>query len=283
MNNLHWKDLQNLVLVAGHAIYTADNFECPEKDENWFLQDFQKGEPPFYIEHIRRGVDLANEDCTATLMFSGGQTRREAGPRSEALSYWMIAEHFNWWWRTNVKLRSTTEEFARDSFENLLFSICRFYECVREFPHKITVVSWEFKRDRFNLHRSAIDFPDDRFEFVGVNNPVDLEIATKGEMASGVLPFMKDPYGTSTQENEIWAESKSLRIERLPNNITAKIVERKKEVALGKKRQERNPFNRQHPYETSCPELSALLQHTGPDHFQGTLPWKKALRKRPKK
>ena len=97
MNNPHWKDLTNLILVAGHAVYTAGNFEDPEQDHNWFLQLFQKGEPPFYIEHIRHGVKLAENDRKALLVFSGGQTRLEAGPRSEAQSYWMIAHHFHWW------------------------------------------------------------------------------------------------------------------------------------------------------------------------------------------
>lgn len=105
MNNRHWGNLKNLILVAGHAVYTADNFNNPVNDDNWYLQDFQKWEPPFYIEHIRYGVDLAEQDREALLVFSGGQTRFEAGPRSEAQSYWCIADHFNWWWKTNVRLR----------------------------------------------------------------------------------------------------------------------------------------------------------------------------------
>src|ERR1035438_186363 len=142
MINQHWKDLKNLILVAGHAVYTGDDFKDPEKDDNWFLQPFQKGEPPFYIEHIRKGVELAEEDRTALLVFSGGQTRLDAGPRSEAQSYWMVANHFHWWWRTNGQLRATTEEFARDSFENVLFGLCRFWECIRRKPDTLTVVGW---------------------------------------------------------------------------------------------------------------------------------------------
>ena len=39
------------------------------------------------------------------------------------------------------------------------------------------------------------------------------------------------------------------------------------------KRVQRNPFNRQPPYEESCPELAGLLRHRGPDLFEGRLPW----------
>jgi len=151
MMDQHWNNLENLFLVAGHAVYNAADYQHPFDDESWFLQSFQKGELPFYIEHIRRGVELANEDKKALLVFSGGQTRLEAGPKSEAQSYWMIANHhFRWWARTNVMLRSTTEEFARDSLENLVFGICRFRECVRRIPAIVRVVSWEFKRKRFS-------------------------------------------------------------------------------------------------------------------------------------
>jgi hypothetical protein len=46
---------------------------------------------------------------------------------------------------------------ARDSFENLLFSLCRFHELTGCYPTDVTVVSFEFKRWRFsNLHRQAV-------------------------------------------------------------------------------------------------------------------------------
>jgi len=250
MINEHWKDLKNLILVAGHAVYTGDDFDKPEKDDNWFLQAFQKGEPPFYIEHIRQGVELAEKDRTALLVFSGGQTRLEAGPRSEAQSYWMIAHHFHWWWWTNVQLRATTEEFARDSFENVLFGICRFWECTGSYPTNLTVVSWGFKRRRFEMHLNAIGFPTGRFIFAGVNDPVDLIGALRGEKDNALDPYAKDPYGTGAVPHQI-----------LQQNGPPKVVD------LGKKRDERNPFRRRHSYELSCPGLAGLLAHPGPMLF----------------
>jgi len=241
MNEHAWKQLNNLFIVACHAVYVAENFDDPFADSSWYLLDYQDGEPPLYLEHIRQGVEIAHEDSDSLLIFSGGQTRFEAGPRSEAQSYWAIAEHFGWWEHRDVRLRSTTEEYARDSFENLLFGICRFRECVGKCPDRITVLSWGFKADRFDFHRGAIRFPEERFTFLGVNDPPNVEKAIQRDMKSAVEPFMKDPYGCGE--------------------------------FLSAKRRERNPFKRQHGYAFSCPELEELLRHQGPELYQVRLPW----------
>lgn len=234
------EQLKNLVIVAGHAVYVGQDLLHPELDRNWFLQSFQRGEPPLYIGHIRSGVDVARDDPGSLLVFSGGQTRREAGPRSEGQSYWNLAEYFRWWSSPEVSGRSTTEEFARDSFENLLFSICRFKEWTGRYPQKIHVVSWTFKRKRFDLHREALRFPKSRFEFHGANQPEDLVGAEKGE-AKAIAAFEKDPYGTGKD--------------------------------LGQKRVDRNPLSRTNPYPVSCPELESILLHRGPTLYEGKLPW----------
>ena len=76
--------------------------------------------------------------------------------------------------------RAATEAFARDSFENLLFGLCRFKECVGRYPDTVTIVSWGFKATRFGLHREAIRWPASRFTFVGISEPADLEGARGG-------------------------------------------------------------------------------------------------------
>lgn len=199
-------ELENLIIVAGHAVYVADNFDQPEADASWCLQSFQKGEPPFYIEHIERGVELANADPKSLLVFSGGETRLEAGRRSEAESYLRLAEHYNWWQKPDVKSRATTETFARDSFENLLFSICRFRLCAGRYPQTITVVSWAFKARRFDLHRQAIRFPKSRFHFIGTNNPIDLVSAERGEQLA-IEAYSLDPFGVREAPAQAGKES----------------------------------------------------------------------------
>src|ERR1017187_805405 len=145
-----WEVLDKLILVAGHAVYVGESLDPPDRDEHWVLKGFQRGEPPQYIEHVRFGVDLAASKPNSLLLFSGGQTRFEAGPRSEGQSYWALANHFLWWEQADVRSRATTEEFARDSFENFLFGIARFRESTGHYPGSIEIVGWKFKSERFD-------------------------------------------------------------------------------------------------------------------------------------
>ncbi|KAJ3276488.1 hypothetical protein HK104_003661, partial [Borealophlyctis nickersoniae] len=128
------------------------------------------------MQHIQRGVEVAAADPSALLVFSGGEARVNAGPRSEAQSYWTVADAKNKvhqfsmrkWFGHDIKLRATTEEFALDSFQNLMF--------------RITVVGFEFKRERFvNLHRVALRFSEERFTYEGIDPP-DIGNAMAGEV-----------------------------------------------------------------------------------------------------
>jgi hypothetical protein len=52
-------DPTELIIVPGHAAFKESVTEvpaAPERDEYWVLQEFQQGEPPYYIEHIEAGV-----------------------------------------------------------------------------------------------------------------------------------------------------------------------------------------------------------------------------------
>src|SRR4051812_71530 len=241
-----WNHPENLIIIAGHAVFMGCPGFDPLDDRNWVLEPFQAGEPRFYLEHIQAGVIAAAADPGALLVFSGGQTRERAGPLSEAQSYWMLAEQFNWWGHS-LRNRPTTEEYARDSFENLLFSLCRFYECTGRFPQRVSVVSWAFKAERFELHRRALRFPAESFVFNGVNDPVDHIAAGESERRLALVPYTQDPYGAAEA-----ATGPPL---------------------LGDKRRLRNPFRRMAPYALSCPALADLLAHRGPELFAGKLPW----------
>ncbi|MBX7219865.1 MAG: hypothetical protein K1Y36_07955 [Blastocatellia bacterium] len=231
----------HLILVPCHAVYLSECNGDPRSDKAWWLQSFQAGEPPFYIEHIQAGVELAKAHPDALLMFSGGQTRREAGPLSEAESYRKVAVMYDWWAGREVAERAQVEEFARDSFENLLFGICRMRECTGIWPSRVSVVGWEFKARRFDLHRAALRFPAQHFCYHGVNNPPALEAAIRGEEQFALEPFSRSPYGG--------------------------------EPVLEQKRQARNPFQRTHSYHRTCPDLAALLNYRENTLFSGILPW----------
>ena len=228
----------HLILVAGHAV--PHRFDDLASDDSWFLKHFQHGDGACYVEHVRRGIELAAADPEAVLLFAGGQTDREAGPRSEGQGYWLIGENAGWFGHPEVRNRAGTEEFSLDSFQNLLFGICRYREYAGAYPQRVTAVGWIFKGPRFDLHRHAIRFPENAYSYEGVNNPQDLERAERFEAERRRL-FRADPYGGGEEP--------------------------------GAKRELRNPVRRQHGYLASCPELAGLLCHRGPELFVEGLPW----------
>lgn len=244
---------KHLIMVAGHSVTISGNLRDAETDENvWFLLDYQKnrGLPNAIVAHIKAGIKKAQEDPESLLIFSGGETRAVTGPLTEASSYFRVADAMDLWPESsNVRARTVTEEFATDSFENLLFSICRFREVTGRYPEKISVVSFSFKQRRFEtLHAPALQFPKSRFEYIGVDPPAetgfDLASAKQGELQNAALPFEEDPYGCHSP-------------------------------VLQEKRKARNPFSRTPPYEITCPEMKALLHYCGPKLFpEAQVPWK---------
>lgn len=228
----------NTIIVAGHAICKRPDAALHE--ENWILLDFQRGEVEKYIEHIQTGVTLAAADPSALLIFAGGYSRPEAGPRSEATGYYWIADHYGWWGHPEVAARAITEEFSRDSYENLLFGLARTREYTGHWPAHVSFVSWAFKRDRFELHREAMGWPAERYRFVGPNNPPAIEQALAAE-ARTAAAYRLDPYSSSPEYQA--------------------------------KRDSRNPHRRHHGYLHTSPELAPLLAWPGPAPFPGPWPW----------
>lgn len=256
---------RHLVVVAGHSVIMAGNLEDAETDENvWYLLDYQvgKGLPQAIVSHIRTGIEAASIDPEALLIFSGGETRGQTGPVNEGVSYFRVADALDLWsggggqpnqkqqdgTASNVRARTTTEEFATDSFENLMFSVCRFREITGRYPDKITMVSFTFKQRRFEeMHSHALRWPIDRFAYLGVDPPpstgFDLQESQKGELENAARPFETDPYGCHTP-------------------------------VLQQKRRDRNPFSRTPPYPLTCPDMSELLSWCGPELIdQSNVPW----------
>jgi hypothetical protein len=227
-----------MILVPGHAVWRGDGDPCDAS--TWFLKPFQSGEPQFFIEHLRAGVELAAGDPASLLVLSGGATERRAGPRSEARGYFEIAARGGFWDHAEVRERCVLEEYALDSFLNLLYGLCRFREAAGQWPERVAVAGWGFKARRFSeLHRAALrwELP---FESLAVNDPPGLELATAREAVTREQ-WAADPYGTH--------------------------------APLAGKRAERDHFHQKIPYYASCPEIAGLLRHEGPGLYAGALPW----------
>ena len=233
------------IIVAGHAVmHVEDMGEAQTHDEAWNLLGYQRGQgfPQIISSHIAAGVAAASQDPKSILLFSGGQTRKDAGPTSEAVSYYYLAQQEK---LLTDSIHVALEEYARDSFENVLFSLCRFHEVSGNYPSFITVVGFDFKGPRFrNIIREAVRFPVDHFEYIGVKPEVsgfDYAKAVKGEAVVYEMA-QRDMYGCGS-----------------PSLLDKKMT--------------RDPFHRTVPYELACPDLKSLMHWCGPDQFPGPLPW----------
>ena len=274
-NNLATKTTK-LIIVAGHSVTISGHLLDANHDENdWYLLDYQKhhGLPEAITKHIEAGITHASKDSDALLIFSGGQTRATVGPESEGSSYYRVADVMNLWSQPmqnrpkqyirgndgrkknrikdpthTVRARTITEEHATDSFQNLLFSICRFYEITGRYPTDITMISYTFKQHRFeSLHVPALRWPLEKFHYVGVDPPktsgFDLEESKKGELENAAQLFVNDPYGCYSN-------------------------------VLKEKRLQRNPFLRTPPYDISCPDMGELMHYCGTTLIDANqVPW----------
>jgi len=119
------ENAKHLVMVAGHSVTISGHLNDANMDEaDWFLLDYQKGQglPQAIHAHIAAGIEEARKDPTSLLIFSGGETRAISGPQTEAQAYYHVSDAMNLWPTddgSSVRARTTTEEFATDSFENL--------------------------------------------------------------------------------------------------------------------------------------------------------------------
>ncbi|PPQ77221.1 hypothetical protein CVT25_011067 [Psilocybe cyanescens] len=196
--------LDHLIVVPCHAIWKgASHSWLDEKD--WYLESYQTGpgRVQAFYEHISKSVQFAKEDPRSLLVFSGGQTK-SISSTTEAESYLRLAQTAGILSKgfaqslSSAEMRTTTENYAMDSYQNLLFSIARFHEFTGHFPTKITVIGYEFKRRRFTeLHRKAIAWPQNKFNYVGVdpNHDGSGTNAIAGERQNGYLPYSVDLYG----------------------------------------------------------------------------------------
>jgi hypothetical protein len=134
----------NLVIVAGHAIF---------QNGRWY--GGHPGEDRFYAQHIEDGDAIAKELGSSAKAYSGTNSRpnleavrRGEVTNSEALGMLEYA-------RAHLLLSDQQtvllEPFARDSFENVFFSLLAFYHHYGDWPKSVHLVTWPFKALRFYL------------------------------------------------------------------------------------------------------------------------------------
>ena len=198
------RDAVDLIIVCCHATYDGTAEHVAE--DHWILQDFQRADPntgkPSEVEtfqlHILAGTLAAKNNPRALLVFSGGKTT--SSDRSEAQGYEQL------YLRLDKSLQVehyAREDYATDSFQNLLFSILRFRQVTGRYPTSVTVITHAFKQSRFlDLHAPAIKWPSHRIRVQGVNPPftrTENNQAEAGEVHRARKLFENDPYGVGPE------------------------------------------------------------------------------------
>lgn len=223
----------NLTILPCHGIWKGGD-SIGENPNEWFLAPFQlQGKDHLcFKQHIINCIEVLNHDSNAIVIISGGATKQEAGPKTEADSYYDLLKHL-----TNDKSildRVYIEPLARDSFENVIFLFCRYYEILEKYPEKVTIVGFEFKRNRFlNNHVKAMKFPLENANYIGNEPTPDTDIEAyfedlnQCEYKFAVKHFETDFYGIK------------------PPLITKKMS--------------RNPFNQVNNYPNTNPQLKPFL------------------------
>lgn len=223
--------INHLIVLPCHSIWTPkDDNDNGQLALSWTLAPFQiKGhDHECFVDHITQALKLTEADPSSVLVISGGQTKAECGQVSELSLYYNLGRRL----AENAAVfdRVSVEEYARDLFENVFFSLCRFYEMMGRYPSKITIVGFEFKRERFEkLHlKQALAFPGVVTYLGNLPKPDGdyeeyFDDLAASEEKYAVVPFTKDWYGVGGE--------------------------------LAEKKRQRNPFGRVVPYEKSNPKL----------------------------
>ncbi|KAF2276899.1 uncharacterized protein EI97DRAFT_324785 [Westerdykella ornata] len=221
----NYPGIDTLIIVCCHAIFHPDPNQpsfplcSPFDEKHWHLAPFQMsnpvtgkpGEHETFLAHITAGLDAPTTgSCAAKslLVFSGGATKPSLTSLTEARSYYNAALALALSRGSNGGGHAKSlfdkgwillEEYATDSFQNLLFSILRFRQATGAYPKQIRVITHAFKARRFlDLHAPAIAWPADRIRVQGID-PVmsrkEYEETCAGERRFGFEPWKQDPLG----------------------------------------------------------------------------------------
>jgi len=159
-----------LIILPCHGVY----------DQN--TQKFYAEHPndqPVYKDQIIHAFNLLNKynRNNPLLIISGGYTKEQI-KISESESYLDYAEDLGLKIQDNI----VVEEYALVSIENLLFSIFKYHRLRKCYPEKIIIISWDFKKDRYNAALRAIN------EWSKLNARfLDCSVSTVGELEEELL------------------------------------------------------------------------------------------------
>ncbi|GMM34394.1 hypothetical protein DASC09_017190 [Saccharomycopsis crataegensis] len=231
-----YKSATHLVMLPCHAIYKGSG--NGKSFKHWYMEEFQKegNDNIAWMKQIETCLDILTNNKDAIVIISGGKTKK-VGNISESFSYLnLIMQNKSYYEEKYLDLeglidRIYLEEYARDSLDNMLYSLYRFKEICGRFPDQTTIVGYEFKRDRFvEYHAKAVGYNDpSKVKYVGIDPCPDYPRES---------PEFKKFY-SDLQVAEWEHAVKHFQIDPLANDPDGVLVAKKRK---------RNPYNTRAPY-----------------------------------
>lgn len=257
MNLKKYSLVNHLIILPCHGIYKGSGSGTLHFD--WFMEEFQKqsDDNKTWLLQIEKALDLLQSNENSILIISGGKTKENIGPISESFSYFnlmlqnnLVPHNNNNNNNNNLVDRIILEEYARDSFENLLFSIARFNEVTNIYPAKITIIGYDFKKRRFlENHVKTIKYPLENVNYIGID-PDPVFNNNNNNYSNEQLVSMRKNF--FKELNKLEHENALQLFEKDPFGCGDKLM---------RKKIKRNPYNSIHPYYISNPILYPLLNY----------------------
>lgn len=140
-----------LVVLACHCVYDPVNDHIyTDRPEFVLDRPIYEAQVDYAFRHLRWTRNW-NPGSEAMLVISGGYTKpQRPWPESRSYLEWVAVKG------KPIPAGVELEEFALTSIENLLFSLYVYRQKRGVYPDNIDVISWAFKRERFESALRAI-------------------------------------------------------------------------------------------------------------------------------
>lgn len=266
-SDIDYPQVENLIILPCHGIFApelnskigSDNvddgnrFSIGLDMDNWLLEPFQKQSEDHisFFKHLELSLlELHNNIGNSALVISGGYTKDKI-EKSESSSYLQLAENVgflkNPYFRKNTNI--LIDEFARDSYENILYSLITFYKRFHKLPNKITIIGFGFKRERFlSSHLVTLGYysmpnkEDDNITLKKLSDTNHVKYIESG-------PFLPEDNSMSIDEYAIYEKTFWDDLYKSENNNALKLFKQNpfgsKGSKLYEKKLKRDPWNKQ--------------------------------------
>ena len=196
---------KSILIVAGHAIW----YKKKGQDvHDWHGIEASKFPDPDAMkrtiaQHVEEGCGLVREGLYDAIAFSGGQSRKDIYKENTAISEAQGMKDFAKAEGYNLPKHVILDTYARDSFENVFFSLLAFHDHYDAWPTKLGLLSMPHKSIRFMIMAMGLKIAEFTFHGVGKVDPLEKNCVNEMNNLTKVIhtqaehvadPLLRAPY-----------------------------------------------------------------------------------------